>query len=39
MFKGLKKLFDPSLKELSRCEKLADKVIALALAILSFSLF
>ena len=30
MFKGLKKLFDPSYKELTRCEKIADKVIALA---------
>ena len=30
MFKGIKKLFDPSYKELTRCEKIADKVIALA---------
>ena len=30
MFKGLKKLFDPSYKELTRCEKIADNVIALA---------
>ena len=30
MFKGIKKLFDPSYKELTKCEKIADKVIALA---------
>ena len=30
MFKGLKKLFDPSYKELTRCEKIAESVILLA---------
>ena len=30
MFKAIKKLFDPAYKELTACEKVADKVIALA---------
>ena len=30
MFKFFKKLFDPSYKELSKCEKIADKVLAVA---------
>ena len=30
MFKAIKKLFDPAYKELTVCEKVADKVIALA---------
>ncbi len=29
MFKGLKKLFDPAYKELTKCEKIADAVLAL----------